>query len=290
MRDARLRNLFSNQSRPLVVVLGTNEIASAVAVRLVWRHYLVILSDDPFPPVIRRGMAFHDALFDDQAEVDGIIGERAETALEIVDVISKHGRVAVTPLHFTDLLTLRGPDALVDARMQKDRVTPDLRGGARVAVGLGPCFETGVNCDIAVETHPAMTGSLIENGRTKPADGVARTLGRAGKERFVYSDRHGLWRTPLDIGARVFKDFSLGHLDGVMLHAPMDGFLRGVARDGASVPRGVKLVEIDPRGRAASWTGSDERGRLIAEATVKAVGSRVAHRAAFQTADPFMWN
>jgi hypothetical protein len=289
MCDARLTQLFSPRSRPLVVVLGTNEIASAVAVRLVAQRYLVILSHDPFPPVIRRGMAFHDALYDDDVEVDGIVGERADTALEIADILSKPGRVAVTPLHFTDLVTLRGPDALVDARMQKNRVTPDLRGSARIAVGLGPCFETGINCDVAVETHPALIGSVIRNGRTRPADGVARTLGRAGKERFFYSARQGLWRTPVDIGARVYKGFVLGHHDGVPVHAPMDGFLRGIARDGANVPRAVKLIEIDPRGRAASWKGSDERGRVIAEATVKAIGERVSSRAMFATAE-YLWN
>jgi Na+-translocating ferredoxin:NAD+ oxidoreductase RnfC subunit len=93
----------------------------------------------------------------------------------------------------------------------------------------------------------------------------------------------------VDIGARVYKGFVLGHHDGVPVHAPMDGFLRGIARDGANVPRGVKLIEIDPRGRAASWKGSDERGRAIAEATVKAIGERVSSRAMFATAE-YLWN
>ena len=30
-------------------------------------------------------------------------------------------------------------------------------------------------------------------------------------------------------------------------------------------------MELDPRGRAATWTGSDQRGRAIAEATAKAI-------------------
>ena len=49
--------------RPLAFILGTNEIASAVAVhmhRAGWAH---ILSNDPFPPVIRRQMGYYDVLF-----------------------------------------------------------------------------------------------------------------------------------------------------------------------------------------------------------------------------------
>ena len=279
MHDVVFAPLFLTEARPLAIILGTNEIASATAVRLSWEGNLVILSHDPFPPVIRRGMAFHDALFEDRAQVDGITGERAETLVEIADVLAKPGHVVVTPLQLTDLLAMRSPDALIDARMQKYRVTPDLRGISRLTVGFGPNFEVGLNCDIAIETHPAKTGRLVEKGTTDPADGVARDLGGVGKERFVYSSRHGIWRTAVDIGMRIFKGMMLGNHDGAPIYASMDGYLRGIARDATFVPQGVKLLEIDPRGRAATWTGSDQRGRAIADATVKAIRVRSAHLA-----------
>ncbi len=65
-------------------------------------------------------------------------------------------------------------------------------------------------------------------------------------------------------------------LDGLPIQAPMDGFLRGIARDGVHAALGVKLVEIDPRGRASNWTGTDERGRAIAEAVVRAIAESPA--------------
>lgn len=271
MSDRRRQNFLCDQNEPLAIILGTNEIASAIGARLAWDGFQVILSHDPYPPVIRRGMAFHDALFDDEATVDGIIGQHAASALEIVATLSWPMRVAVTPLHLMDLFALRAPDVIVDARMQKYRVTPDLRGLARLAVGVGPNFFVDRNCHIAIETHPVSTGELVDIGRTKVADGAARDLGGVGRERFIYTQRKGLWRTPLDIGARIFKGYVLGHLDGLPISAPMDGFLRGVARDGTLMPANVKLVEIDPRGRNATWFGVDERGRAIATATAKAV-------------------
>lgn len=259
------------RAKPLALVLGTNEIASAVAVHLVAGGSSVILSHDPFPPVIRRAMAFHDALFGDRAVVERIEGEPAETSREIAAVLAKPRRVAVTPLHLSEVIALRTPLILVDARMQKHRVTPDLRGIARLTVGLGPNFAPDFNCDIAIETCPPMNGAILTKGKTERADGIAPPLGGAGKERFVYSDREGRFHTPIEIGMRVFKGFVVGHLDGVAVQAPLDGRVRGIIRDSTRVPSGVKLLEIDPRGRRAKWTGIDERGRQIGEATLRAM-------------------
>ncbi len=271
MAEKRAHGFLTSGAENFAMVLGTNEIASAIAVRLCWKRFRVVMSHDPFPPVIRRGMAFHDALYDDRAEVDGIVAQRAETTMEIVDALADPGNVAVTHRQLTDIITLKSPAVIVDARMQKSRITPDLRGLARLTVGVGPNFAVDRNCDIAIETHPASAGALLENGETRRSDGVARILGGVGKERFVYAMCDGVWRTPLDVGALVFRDFTLGYQDRIAVRAPMDGYLRGIARDGVHAPTGVKLVEIDPRGRSARWTGSDERGRRIAEGVVAAI-------------------
>jgi hypothetical protein len=287
MHDYRGHGFLSSRADPYAIILGTNEIASAIAVRLSWAGYRVVLSHDPFPPVIRRGMAFHDALFDDAAEVDGVAGQRAESAVDILRALAAPGRVAVTRLQLTDLIALKSPTVVVDARMQKHRVTPDLRRLAGVAVGVGPKFTVGLNCDIAVETHPARTGDLVASGETLQVDGVARALGSVGGERFIYSSRQGVWRTPLDIGSMVFRDYVIGYLDGTPVRAPFDGHLRGVARDGTLAPGGVKLVEIDPRGRHACWTGTDARGRAIAEAVLAAVEKAHA-RGSARAAQPLL--
>jgi xanthine dehydrogenase accessory factor len=281
MTDTTFRMSLDGDAGALAVILGTNEIASAVAVQLARRCHHVILCHDPFPPVIRRGMAFHDAMFEDRVEVDGIMGARAVTAAEILSILTIPKQVAVTPLPLVELMAMRKFDALVDARMQKYRVAPDLRGIAEVTVGLGPNFEPGSNCDVAIETHPSKPGLIVENGRTRPPDGLASNLGEAGRERFVYSRRDGSWRTRFDVGARVRYGIMLGNHAGAPVFASMDGVLRGIARDRTFVPKGVKLLEIDIRGDAASWTGPDDRGRAIAKASVAAIGRRASATRAF---------
>jgi xanthine dehydrogenase accessory factor len=264
--------------RHFAVVLGTNEIASAVAVHLHRAGWDVVLSHDPHPPVIRRMMAFHDALFGDPTELEGIVGERADTGIEVLATLAKPNRVAVTGLGLTDLLVIRRLDALIDARMQKYRVNTDFRGLARLTLGLGPGFSVDANCDVAIETRPAKNGRIVYQGPTDAADGIPGNLGNAGSERFVYSTNPGLWHSAIEIGARTFRDFVVGYLDGEAVAAPFDGVVRGIVRDGMEVPAGVKLLEVDPRGRHARWTGIDDRGRTIAKATLNAIRICAAQR------------
>lgn len=260
--------------RPLAVILGTNEIASAIAVRLHRDGYGVVLSHDPLPPVIRRKMAFHDALFDDGIAVDGVAARRADTGLEIRSGLEQVFGVIVTELGLTDLIVLQTLDLLVDARMQKYRATPDLRRLARFTIGLGPGFAGGANCDVAIETRPGKTGRILRHGETDGPDGVARRLGGRWNDRFVRAEIPGRWHTAVEIGTRVFKNFVVGHLANVPVRAPFDGILRGIVRDGTEVPVGVKLIEIDPRGRRAVWAGLDARAQAIATALMHAVARR----------------
>jgi len=259
--------------RRFAIVLGTSEIASAVAVHLHRDGYGVVMSHDPFPPVIRRKMAFHDALYGDQVSVDGIAGERADDGVQILKALRYSPAVQVSWLSLTDLLPVGSVDVLVDARMQKQRITPDLRRLAGLTIGLGPGFSTRINCEVAIETRPGRSGLVVTQGWTDAADGVANPLGDAGAERFEYSQASGRWHTAVEIGSRVFKGFMLGHLSGDAVRAPCDGIVRGIVRDGCEVPEKVKLLEIDPRGRHAQWTGIDGRGRTIANAVCRAIAA-----------------
>lgn len=222
--------------RRYALILGVNEIASATAVEMRQRGWTVVLGHDPFPPVIRRKMAFHDVLFGDAVVIDDIGASLAEDAMALLNLIRNGAGVIVTPLQTHDLIALRTPDVLVDARMQKYRTTPDLRHIAPLTIGLGPSFSAGANCDLAVETQPAGSGRLIKRGAPAAADHTPQRLGGVGEERFLYSSRGGLWHTAVEIGSRVFKGFVVGRLDGLPTRAPIDGVVRGLIRDGSRIP------------------------------------------------------
>ena len=208
--DQRCGARAGNAGRGFAIILGTNEIASAVAVRLSWEGFDVALSYDPHPPVFRRGMSFHDALFEDSAQLDGIMGRRAENAVEFFEVFARGGCVAVTPLHATDLIPLRRAEAIIDARMQKDRVTPDLRGsrwdgrGARTQFhGRRQLRRRDRNpfraCRGGVEDGPDLGLRWNPTRTRRPRRGAISSAPRAG-----------VWRTPLNIGDRVYKGVTVG--------------------------------------------------------------------------------
>ncbi len=259
------------RSPPFAVILGTNEIASAVAVELNRSGYTVVMSHDPLPPVIRRKMAFHDALFDDAVSVDGLTASRADTGIDIRAALTREASVIVTELGLLDLIVVQTPQILIDARMQKYLATPDLRRLGRLTVGLGPGFASSINCDVAIETRPGKAGRIIPHGFTAAPDGVAQRLGSHQSDRFVRAEFSGRWHTAVEIGTRIFKDYVVGHLGSSPVRAPFDGILRGLVRDGTEVPAGAKLLELDPRGRKASCTQLDSRARHIARAVAKAV-------------------
>ena len=104
MLESYLSSVFHDRRRGLAMVLGTNEIASAVAVHLHRAGFGVVLSHDPHPPVIRRAMAFHDALWGEGAELEGIRAELVERACEVLPVAALADRVAVTRLGLVDLM------------------------------------------------------------------------------------------------------------------------------------------------------------------------------------------
>lgn len=256
---------------PFAVILGTNELASAIALRLYRGGHLVVLSHDPLPPVIRRGMAFHDTLFDQPILLDGQAAVRVESSFEIIAQHRRAPGILVTELGLVELLTVGVPTLLIDARMQKYQTTPDLRHLARLTIGLGPSFAAGDNCDIAIETRPDKVGLILLSGAPEPADHRPALIAGRGDERFVRAPSPGRWHTALEIGIRVFKDYEVGFVDGLAVVAPFDGIIRGLARDGTEVPAGVKLLEIDPRGRGAVWRGVDARGAQLAKAVMSAL-------------------
>ena len=286
MQRLRTFNEISAPIRPAAVVLGTNEVASAVAVYLHRGGHAVVLVHDPLSPVLQRGMAFHDALYGDRAILDGIEAQRIDYLADVFWILAESGRVAVTNLGLTDLLVLGSIDVIVDARLQKRAVTPDFRGLARISIGLGPGFTVYENCDFAIETHPLHRGTIRREGSTHAADGGALALGGMGGERFACAGAAGRWRTAVDIGTRVYKGFIIGHVGSVAVPAPIDGILRGIARDGLEVAPGTTLIEMDPRGRACQWTGMEEGSRQIAAATAKAVHIFTTERRALASVSP----
>lgn len=263
---------FSPSGRaPVAVVLGTNDVASAVAHCLFQAGYGVVLSRDPGQPVLRRSMAYDDALVTGFSELMGVPARPAHALVEVLRGFTDRTGIMVTTMELGDLLCLGLIDLLIDARMRMRTLKVDIRPFARLTIGLGPGFTAGRHVDVAVETAPDAIGILRE-GSTLAAHGRSTPLAGAGRERFARASHPGLWLTSRAIGDRVTRDEVVGTCDDEPIRAPLTGHLRGLVRSGVDVPNGLKLAEVDPRlGGEPSWLGASERARRIAAATLDAV-------------------
>lgn len=140
----------------VIVVRGSGDVGSAVAHALHMRGVGVIIHDDSAPAHLRRGMSFADALFSGHSTLDGVVAWHVHD-LEALKATAIGERLPVcdAPLHA--LLAEYEPGVLIDARMRKRALIEDQRPLAPVVIGLGPGFDTHVNCSIAIETAWATT-------------------------------------------------------------------------------------------------------------------------------------
>ncbi|MBR1225215.1 xanthine dehydrogenase [Bradyrhizobium sp. AUGA SZCCT0176] len=264
---------MAEQVRPPVLIRGTGDVGSAVAVLLFRRGYPVMLHDDAAPVAPRRGMAFTDAVFDGGATLDGVSAQRFDRPADLSEAMIAGHVIPVTVLPFTEVLRVSNWFALVDARLRKRSIPDRQRGMAPLTIGLGPNFIAGELVDIAIETAwGERLGDFVSTGATLPLAGEPRSLGGVGRARFIYAPVAGRFETMARIGESIAAGQIVGRIGSVELSAPLSGVIRGLTRSGVSVAQNTKIIEVDPRGDPSNAFGIGERPRRIAEGVCRAIG------------------
>jgi xanthine dehydrogenase accessory factor len=256
----------------VVLVRGSGDVGSAVAHRLFGFGHAVVMHDVPLPAAPRRGMAFTDAVFDGECELEGVRGRRVDDLAALTELVAEHQAVAITTLDFAAVIAATKPDVLVDARMRK-RAHPERQFElAPLTIGLGPNFVAGETTHLAIETiWGEDLGTVVSAGPTRALAGEPRNFDGHARDRFVYAPVAGLLRTDASIGQHVKRGEPVAAIDGEVLAAPLDGILRGLTHDGVPVETGTKVLEVDPRGELTAVLGLGPRPRRIAEGVLEAL-------------------
>jgi xanthine dehydrogenase accessory factor len=257
---------------PVVLVRGSGDVGSAVAHRLFTSGHPVVIHDVALPAVPRRGMAFTDAIFEGDCELEGVKARRLDDLEALPEALADGEAVAVTTLDVMAVLSAVRPDVLVDARMRK-RAHPERQLElAPLTIGLGPNFVAGETTHLAIETRWGdELGTVITSGPTQALAGEPRSFDGHARDRFVYAPVAGVFRTAAVIGQRVGRGEPVAGIDGEDLAAPLDGILRGLTHDGVPVEAGAKVVEVDPRGELKAVIGLGPRPQRIAEGVSRAI-------------------
>lgn len=256
------------RSRCFTLVRGAGEIASGVAHALHQAGFPVVLHDRPTPCATRRRMAFVDAVFDGTTTLAGLSAQRVDDLTGLRAILARRRAVPLTIAPAAAVLTALPWATVIDARMRREaRPEPQMRL-APLTIGLGPGFVAGESVTVAVETAWEELGAIVTRGPTRPQHGEPQKIAGVGRERFLYSPFAGTFRSRYDIGHWVTAGDVIAHVDETPLAAPLTGVLRGITRDGVPVPAGTKVIEVDPRGWDAVYSGIGERPFKVAESVL----------------------
>ena len=266
----------------LVIVRGGGDLGTGVAHRLAVAGYRVAVLEVSAPRVVRRTVAFAEAVRTGEVEVEGVSARM--TSLEELARLDGRGEgsqrrgwpdwvpVVVDP-HGEAIRLLR-PDAVVDARMAK-RNLGTRRDDAPVTIGLGPGFVAGSDVDVVVETKRGHTlGRVIVSGAAEPNTGVPGEVAGFSAERVMRAPAAGRFVAARSIGDLVRAGDSVGTVGGVAVRAQIDGLLRGLVASGVELSAGDKVGDVDPRGTAVDPTVISDKARAIGGGVLEALLGR----------------
>lgn len=261
------------QQTPKIVVLikGGGEVASGVAHRLHRGRLRVCITEIARPVAVSRGTTFSEAVFDGTKTIMGVTAELVATSLEGIQAAWQRGNIALVIDPETSIKETLKPDVLIDAIMAK-RNTGTMITDAPLVIGLGPGFYAGRDVHIVVETnHSQNLGKMILDGEAEKNTSLPIAVGGLSRERVVWADQGGVFITDKKIGDVVVCGERVGWIGEQPVVAPTGGMLRGLLRSGVSVPKGKKLIEVDPVNDPSICSFIADKIRVIAEGIHKAI-------------------
>mgnify|MGYP003377794952 CR=1 FL=1 len=208
--------------------------------------YRVLVLEIGKPACIRRQVAYGEAVYDGQAEVEGVRATKI-SRLEERTHCWELGEIPVFADAEGKSIECIRPDVVVDAIIAKKNLGT-YKNMAPLTIALGPGFTAGEDVDVVVETMRGETlGKVYYEGSALPNTGIPGMVGGYAKERVIHAPADGKLRAVRRVGETVEKGEILAYVGETPVYATLDGILRGLIRDGFEVKQGLKIMDIDPR-------------------------------------------
>ena len=218
----------------IIVVRGGGDIASGAIQKLHRSGFRVLVLEIEKPSAIRRKVAFCEAVYEKNIEIEGIRAQCAATEEEVRNCWEKD----IIPV----MIDSRGksieifkPIAVVDGILAKKNFGTK-RSMAPITVALGPGFSAPEDVDVVIETMRGHNlGRLIMEGTASANTGIPGIIAGIGKERVIYSEFNGYIKNIEKIGSVVEKGDIIAVVEENYIYSPISGVLRGIIRDGYKV-------------------------------------------------------
>jgi xanthine dehydrogenase accessory factor len=253
-----------------VLVRGGGDLASGVAWRLHQSGFRVVITEIPEPLAVRRKVAFCEDVYEGRSVVEGVTAVLVKKPGE-VDRVWDQGFIPV--LVDPEALCRHSikPEVIVDAILAKKNLGTSAKD-APLVVALGPGFEIGKDAHFVVETDRGHhLGRLLTSGSAAPNTGVPGPVQGITSDRVLRAPASGPWQNTVDIGDMVKQGDLIGTVQGEALCAPVDGVLRGLIHPGVTVSKGLKIGDIDPRGKREFCFTVSEKALAIAGGVLEGI-------------------
>ena len=253
----------------LVIIKGGGDLATGIAHRLFRCGFDIVITEIEQPTVIRRSVAFANAIFEGNSVVEGVTASKSSAAEVAAHREAGIITVVVDPL--CEIALQEKPWAIVDAILAKHNIGTRITD-ASVVIGVGPGFTAGVDVHRVVETMRGHDlGRVITSGMAKPNTGVPGEIGGYTLERLVLAPQDGFFSATKKIGDIVKAGEVLGFVDEAPVVALISGVLRGLLQNGLKVKQKMKIGDVDPRAEVENcWTISD-KARAIGGGVLEAL-------------------
>jgi len=261
--DKRLNDL-------VILIRGAGEMATGVAHRLSSCHFKVCMAETSNPQAVRREVAFSEAVFDLEKEVEGITSRRVGSADHVSEVWIE-GKIPILIDPEAKVKDYLKPDVLIDATLAKKNLGTKITD-APLVVGLGPGFSAGKDVHLVIETNRGHNlGRIISNGEAEPNTGIPGSIAGYTEERVIRAPRNGRFIALKKIGEGVKANENVGMVENVVVQSRIAGVIRGLLRDGTEVWKGMKLGDVDPRGNKAHCYTISDKARTISGGVLQAI-------------------
>jgi len=255
----------------VILIRGAGEMASGVAHRLYQSHFKVCMLEIPQPLAVRREVSFCEAVYDGEKVVEGVRAERISSPEQIPSVWNRGNIPLLIDPDGKKVRNVLHPDILIDAIMAKKNLGTKIND-APLVIGLGPGFTAGKDVHIVIETNRGHhLGRMILNGEAEPDTGIPGDIGGYTIERLLRTMKKGVFHSDKRIGDRVHKGTVVAVVDDYPVIAKISGVLRGLLRDGVEVKKGMKVGDIDPRGKRENCFTISDKARAIGGGVLEAI-------------------
>ncbi len=254
----------------IVLIKCAGDLATGIAYRLKKSGFDIVMTEIDNPTTVRRTVAFSQAIFDNEIEIEGIKGIKVNNINEIHKEIKK-GNIPIIIDKEANIIKKLKPKVIVDAIIAKKNLGTSIND-APIVIGVGPGFEAKKDCHLVIETKRGhYLGKVIEEGSAIPNTGIPGNIGGYTKERIIRASSNGKIRPVVKIGDYVKKGEVIAYIDGVEVVAEIDGIVRGMLQEEIEVFKGMKSGDIDPRCEKDHCFTISDKARSIGGGVLEAI-------------------